>query len=65
MLNLRKNLDLDSLTGILITLVLFIVVLFEKGLTHDPLLEAAISLVSVKLILLGYKNSQGIQLSRS
>ena len=39
-----------------ITLALF-VVMFEKGFTHDLLLEAAVFLVSVKLVLLSYKAS--------
>ena len=40
-----------------ITLALFVVALFEKGLTHDLLLEAAVFLVSAKLVLLSYKAS--------
>ena len=40
-----------------LTLVLFVVALFAKGLTHDLLLEAGVFLVSVKLILAAYKNS--------
>jgi hypothetical protein len=31
-----------------------------KGFTHDLLLEAAIFLVSVKLILLTYQSNQGV-----
>jgi hypothetical protein len=30
--------------------------LFTKGFTHDILLEAAVFLVSVKLIIMAYKN---------
>jgi hypothetical protein len=40
----------------MITFVLFTIALFVKGLTHDILLEAGVFLVSVKLILIGYKN---------
>ncbi len=40
-----------------ITLVLFAIALFEKGFTHDMLLEAGVFLVSVKLIVQGYKAS--------
>jgi hypothetical protein len=40
-----------------ITLALFVVALFEKGFTHDLLLEAAVFLVSAKLVLLSYKAS--------
>ncbi len=42
---------------IAITLVLFVIALFTTGLTHDLLLEAGVFLVSVKLILMAYKNS--------
>jgi hypothetical protein len=37
---------------IILSLVLFIVALFLKGLTHDILLEAGVFLVSLKLILM-------------
>ena len=52
-----KLLDLGSYATIGITLVLFVVALFVKGLTHDLLLEAGVFLVSAKLVLMGYKNS--------
>ena len=55
--SMEKHFDLGSLLVILITLVLFVVALFIKGLTHDLLLEAGVFLVSVKLIIMGYKNS--------
>jgi hypothetical protein len=53
----RKHFDGWSLLVIAITLILFVAALFAKGLTHDLLLEAGVFLVSVKLILMGYKNS--------
>jgi hypothetical protein len=40
-----------------VTFILFVAALFYKGLTHDLLLEAGVFLVSVKLILMAYKNS--------
>jgi len=46
-----------SLAVISVTFVLFVLALFTKGFTHDLLLEAGVFLVSVKLILMGYKNS--------
>ncbi len=61
MLNLRKTLGLGSLAVITITLILFVTALFVKGFTHDLLLESAIFLVSVKLIILSYRNSQGVE----
>ena len=45
---------------ILITFVLFTVALFLKGFTHDLLLEAAIFLVSVKLIILSYRTNESV-----
>jgi hypothetical protein len=56
-MNARNHFDPWSLLVILFTLVLFLIALFTKGITHDLLLEAGVFLVSVKLILMGYKNS--------
>ena len=56
-MNTREHLDTWSLLVMAITLVLFLAALFAKGLTHDLLLEAGVFLVSVKLILMAYKNS--------
>ncbi len=54
---MRKHFDAGSLVIIAITLVLFVVALFTTGFTHGLLLEAGVFLVSVKLILMAYKNS--------
>ena len=56
-MRLRASFDAGSLVVIAITLVLFVWALFEKGLTHDLLLEAGVFMVSVKLIIMSYKNS--------
>jgi hypothetical protein len=56
MANFRKRFDPGSLLVILITFVLFVAALFTKGFTHDLLLEAGVFLVSVKLIIMAYKN---------
>jgi hypothetical protein len=56
-MNTRNHFDPWSLVVIVLTLGLFLIALFTKGLTHDLLLEAGVFLVSVKLILAGYKNS--------
>jgi len=53
----QKLLDISSYLTIAMTLVLFVVALFVKGLTHDLLLEAGVFLVSAKLVLMTYKNS--------
>ena len=44
-----------SFLTLLITVILFIVALFEKGFTHDLLLEAGVFLVSLKLVLASHK----------
>ena len=51
-----KYLDNGTIVVILITILLFIVALFVKGFTHDLLLEAGVLLVSIKLIMMAYKN---------
>ena len=56
-MKIRSPFDPGSWVVIAITLVLFIWALFEKGLTHDLLLEAGVFMVSVKLIIMSYKNS--------
>jgi hypothetical protein len=57
MANIRKYFDAGSLLIILITLILFIAALFYAGFTHDVLLEAGVFVVSVKLIIMSYKNA--------
>ena len=52
-----KRLDAGSYVVILLTLALFAVSLWTKGLSHDLLLEAGVFVVSVKLIIMAYKNS--------
>jgi len=54
---MNKHFDTPTVIVIIVTFVLFVVALFVKGFTHDLLLEAGVFLVSVKLILMGYKNS--------
>ncbi len=53
----HKHFDPWSLVVIVLTLVLFVVALFVKGITHELLLEAGVFLVSLKLILMSHKNS--------
>ena len=43
---------------IIITIILFIVALFAKGFTNQLLLEAGVLLVSIKIIMMSYKNIQ-------
>jgi len=53
----RRHTDPWSVVVIVTTLVLFVTALFVKGLTHDLLLEAGVFLVSVKLIVMAYKQA--------
>jgi len=56
MLKIRKHFDLGSLVVITVTFILFVSAVLTKGFTHDILLEAAVFFVSVKLIMMAYKN---------
>ena len=52
-----QHLDTPSRLIISLTMVLFAVALGVKGLGHDLLLEGGVLLVSIKLIIMAYKNS--------
>ncbi len=54
---MSKHFDIGSLVIIAITFGLFAAALLTKGFTHDLLLEAGVFLVSVKLIVMAYKNA--------
>lgn len=54
---MSKHYDPWAIVVIALTLILFIAALFLKGFSHDVLLEAGVFLVSVKLIMMSYKNS--------
>lgn len=56
MASIRHYFDTGSLLVIFLTFVLFVAALYFTGFTHDLLLEAGVFLVSVKLILMSYKN---------
>ena len=47
----------SALVVMAITFVLFALALVTRGVTHDLLLEAAVFLVSVKLMLMAHRNS--------
>ena len=57
---MHKHIDAWSLIVALITLALFVAALFAKGLSHDLFLEAGVFLVSVKLIVMAYKNTVAV-----
>jgi hypothetical protein len=42
----------------MITFVIFVAALFFTGFTNDLLLEAGVFLVTVRLIIMAYKNSK-------
>ena len=54
---MMKYFDPGIIIVIVITVLLFTVALFVKGFTHDLLLEAGVLLVSIKLIMMAYRNS--------
>ena len=53
---MKKYLSTADFLVIAITFTLFTVALFVKGITHDLLLEAGVLLVSIKIIMMHYKN---------
>jgi len=53
---MEKHLGLVNMFVIALTIVLFGIALFTTGFTHDLLLEAGVLLVSIKLIVMSYKN---------
>jgi hypothetical protein len=60
-LDFRHPLGVTSVVVIVITFILFTTALFVKGFTQDLLLEAGVFLVSVKLILMSYKNAVTVE----
>lgn len=57
MRDIQRHLDPWSGVVIVITFLMFVVALLLKGIGHDLLLEGGVFLVSVKLIMMAYKNS--------
>ncbi len=57
MKKLQEILDIPSFLVAISTLLLFIFALFTKKILHDVLLEAAIFLISLKLIISSYKQN--------
>jgi len=53
----RQHLDVPSRLVIGLTLALFAMALAVKGVGHDLMLEGGVLLVSIKLIMMAYKNS--------
>jgi len=57
---MKKYLPAADLIVIIITFLLFALALFVKGLTHNLLLEAGVLLVSIKIIMMNYKNNSSV-----
>jgi hypothetical protein len=55
---MKNHVDIGSYVVIVSTFILFAMALFFKGITHDLLLEAGVFLVSVKLVMMSYKNNE-------
>lgn len=53
---MKNILTISNVIVIAVTAILFIVAIFAKGFTHDLVIEAAVLLVSVKLIIMNQKN---------
>ena len=58
---MKVQLDRGSTAVTLTTLALFVTALFVKGLSHDLFLETGVFLVSVKIILMSYKNGIAVK----
>ena len=58
---MNKYFDTWTMITIIMTIVLFVTALFVKGFTHQLLLEAGVLLVSVKILLMSYKNIQNFE----
>jgi len=52
---LKPFVNMASLLTVLVTLSLFVAAAFSKGFTEELLLEAAVFLISVKLVIGNYK----------
>jgi hypothetical protein len=57
-MNFFKYSDPGSMAVIAVTFLLFLMALFTNGITHTLFLEAGVLLVSVKLIIMAYKNAR-------
>ena len=55
---MAKSSDPWSIVVIILTVGLFVLALFVKGLGHGLLVEAGVLLVSIKLILMAQKNAR-------
>jgi len=54
-----KKIGIGNSIVISLTIIVFVIALFEKGFTHEILLEIGVLLVSVKLIMMNNKIAMG------
>lgn len=59
-----KKLDTGTAFVIAVTFGMFVLAIFAKGFGKDLLLEAGVLLVSIKLIMMSFKNSSESQAIR-
>ena len=59
--HMTRYFDKWTIIIIIITVVLFVIALFVKGFTHLLLLEAGVLLVSIKIIMMSYRNIQNYE----
>lgn len=57
---MKKHMDNGTFVIALVTLGLFVAALFSKGVSHDLFLETGVFLVSLKIIIMAYKNSVAV-----
>ena len=58
---MNKYFDFWTIVVIILTVLLFIMALFAKGFANQLLLETGVLLVSVKIIMMSYKNVQNYE----
>ena len=53
---MKNSIAIGNYIVIALTILLFVLFLFLHGITHDLFLESGVLLVSIKLIMMNYKN---------
>lgn len=53
---MKNSIAIGNYIVIALTILLFVLSLFLHGITHDLFLESGVLLVSIKLIMMNYKN---------
>jgi len=53
---IKNSIAFGNYFVIALTIILFAISLFVNGITHDLFIESGVLLVSIKLIMMNYKN---------